>query len=226
MGVNSKPATSQKSHYWGNVARGWIKRADEAQATQKKQGMLDAFQRKIDEGPAPKAMTRETAPTQLGEVAGFDAMRRRTEQRATADTQTGVDALTRRLAAAGVLNSGAGIKALKQAQDQGAQAKQDAVQGVEFQGNQALRQEQEAVKQRNFVRDQADAEAAFQDKVFRADQSSRIFQLGQNLDSLSLQKLQLNLAQEESRFNQKMAEWEKQHTGGLFGGGGFLGLGI
>jgi hypothetical protein len=196
-----------------------------AVAREQKRGALDAFARRIDEAAGPTKLQAETAPQSTSELQGFEAMRRRTEQRANAAGQTNLDALKRRLAAAGVLNSGAGIEAMQQAMQQSEQAKADAVQNVEFEGQQQLTQQQEAVKQRNLARETQNAEAEFQDKVFRADTRSRIFQLGQNIDQLELQDLQLELAREESEFNKMMAQRmmnQGPSVGDILGGAGSL----
>jgi hypothetical protein len=200
-----------------------------AVARDQKRGMLDAFARKIEEAQGPTKLQAEAGPQSTSELQGFEAMRRRTEQRANAAGQTNLDALKRRLAAAGVLNSGAGIEAMQQAMQQSAQAKADAVQGVEFEGQQQLTQQQEAVKSRNLVREQANSEAEFQDKVFRADTKSRIFQLGQNIDQLELQDLQLELAREEQEFNKMMAQRmanQGPDIGDILGGVGSLAGGV
>src|SRR5688500_10959827 len=75
------------------------KAAAEAAAAERKRvhsektGMLSAFARKLDSAPGPTKLQAEAVPTGTGEVAGFDALRKRTEQRATASGQTTMDSL-------------------------------------------------------------------------------------------------------------------------------------
>lgn len=174
--------------------------------------------------PEPKRLSAETAPQ--GPLPQFDLMRKRVQQRSQAEGQTQQDAMRRRLAAAGTLNAGAGIKALQVAQESQARATEDAVQGVEAQEAQARAGLEESARGRNLAREQFNESMAFQDRMARADNFAKFQGLESQLDSLDMQRIQLKLQQEESAFNQRLAKWQAANTGGLFGGGGFLGLGL
>lgn len=170
-----------------------------------------------------------TAPKPLGLEAGapaklpqFDAMRARVQQRAQAEGNTQTNAMRRRLAATGTLNSGGGIRAVQQVQDAAARRTEDAVQGVEAQEAEQHTALDEAAKGRNFQREQFNE----QQKLAQADTFAKFAGLESQIDAMDLQRLQLKLQQEESSFNQRLSRWQAGRTGGLFGGGGFLGTGI
>lgn len=170
--------------------------------------------------PAPAAPAPNT----------FDVARKRAGQAAVAAKQTQGDALKRRFAAMGALNSGSAIQAEQQSaqkvdeqlanqneaidagQAQEEQRKAEVQQGRDFQAG-------EAEKQRTFQAGQAGIDRAFQDKVFSFDSASKLRALDQMDRQFGLQK-------DESEFNKRMAEEQAKKTGGLFGGGGFLGLGL
>lgn len=194
-----------------------------ATMTQRKQGLQSEYS-KISAAPGPTALAAESAPT--GPLPQFDAMRSRVQSRAQAEGQTQQDTMKRRLAAAGVLNAGAGIKALQNVQESSARATEDAVSGVDAQEAQQRTQLEESVKGRNFQRETFNEEARFKDKMFRADTFAKFQGLEMQLDTLDLSQLQFKLQQDESDFNRRLATWEAQNKGGLLGGGGFLGTGI
>lgn len=198
-------------------------------------------------GPGPKELTMEASPG-AGPLPQFEmarkqigVMRGRAQQdiqmRGNATGQNQQDLMRRRLAAAGTLNSGAGIKALQNAQtevdtrtgeelrsaNEGFDAK-----ALEQDANEAQQRVQleEAAKGRNMAREQFNEESRFKEKMFRADTVAKFQAMDLQIDQLDLSKLQLKLQQEESDFNRRLATWEAQNSGGLFGGGGFLGLGI
>jgi hypothetical protein len=149
----------------------------------------------------------------------FEAARTRATQRATADLQQNQDALKRRFAALGGLNSGAAIKQQQLLQERSQQQREEAIQGIDAaeadrHENQVNRDFQagEAEKQRGFQREQAGIDRGFQDKVFSFEKESKLKQL-------DLAAQQFSFDKEQTLFNRKMALAEQ------FGGGGLFGIG-
>lgn len=155
-----------------------------------------------------------TAAAQTGPLAEFDLMRKQVAQRATAERQTQGDALKRRFASLGALNSGAALKAQMLADEQGSRAQEEAIQGVNMaeQGERARRQEiadnrafqsSEAARARNAQRELYNADMDFKGQSFNADNDfrARVFNAEQDT------KLkQLDLMQKEfSRDSQTLA---------------------
>jgi hypothetical protein len=198
---------------------------------QKKATIQEAYGR-INSAPGPKEMALEALPT--GALPQFDLMRQRAQreisQKGNADAQGTQDIMRRRLAASGSLQSGAGIKALQTAQETASQKTQEQLQsareGIDSQEAQQRTQLEESTKGRNLQREQFNEEQRFRDRMFRADTFAKFQDLERQVESMDLSQLQVKLQQEESLFNQKLARWQASNTGGLFGGGGFLGTGI
>jgi hypothetical protein len=145
-------------------------------------------------------------------LASFDRTRERVSQQANADTQAGGDALRRRLAATGMLNSGAGIQAQQQTQERGNQVKAGQLADVDAAENAELERRAEVAQGRQFQAGEAqkgrDFEGGFREKQFEFEKTSRLRALDQ------ADRAQ-NLAQEESAFNRRLAIYD---SGGLFGG--------
>lgn len=192
--------------------------------SEQKKAKLRAQYADLSSGPGVKPLAIEGAPS--GPLPQFGAMRARVQQRAQAEGQSQANAMKRRLAATGTLNSGGGIRAVQQVQDSAARRTEDAIQGVDAQEAEQRTAMDEAAKGRNFQRETFNANQAFQEKSFRADNAVKFAGLESQIDAMDLQRLQLKLQQEESSFNQRLARWQAGKTGGLFGGGGFLGTGI
>lgn len=174
-------------------------------------------------------------------VNPFQAQREKAVQRADATAQASSDALKRRFASMGNMNSGAAVKSEQLARDQANQQKEEAIAGVnaaesqdiaqkqemqanrDFQSNEAKMgrdfQSTEAQKARTFQKGESDMDRAFQDKVFQFDSNSKLRQL-------DLADKQFALGKDESEFNKRVARRTLGQQGGLLGGGGFLGLGI
>lgn len=156
----------------------------------------------------------------------FDQQRTQVGQRVSAARQQNQDALKRRFAAIGGLNSGAAIKQQQLADDTANQQREQGMAAVndleaqarEVQVNRDF-QSGEAQKQRDFQSKQSDIDRQFQDKVFQFDKESKLKQL-------DLQSQDLALRRDENEFNKRMAQLQADRSGGLFGGGGFLGLGL
>lgn len=153
----------------------------------------------------------------------YDMARERAQQRASQTGQKNAGAIARRFAAIGGLNSGAAIKAQQMAHQQADQQREDAVRDVDIAEGQMAQQQahqsSEAEKARQFQADQAGQDRGFQEKVFSFDKESKLKQLDLAFQQFDLQK-------DESAFNRRLARYQAGQSGGLFGGGGFLGTGI
>lgn len=176
------------------------------------------------EGPAYQAKKLE------GPLPEYNAIRARVANQANAAGQTQSDALTRRFAAMGGAGNGAFIKNQQQVLQDAEAAKAEQLSQVDSQEAQARRemqmaeddkqfQSEEALKGRSLAREQFNADADFKDKVFRFDSTSKLAQLEMGF-------VQADRDAQDQAFNKQMALYQQQHSGGLFGAGGTLGLGF
>jgi hypothetical protein len=169
-------------------------------------------------GSSFKPMQAEALP-QASTDPRFAQMRNQVAQRMGAQAQQGQDALKRRFAAAGMMNSGASIKTMENAQQAASQQREEALQGVDAAETADLRQQQQAAQGRNFQREMTNAESDFKAKVFGAESAKGFVGL-----DMALEEFKIN--RDATRKNFDLAKKQADSTGGLFGGGGFLGLGI
>lgn len=147
------------------------------------------------------------------DTSQFDLARKRATQTANADKQKNQDALARRFASMGALNSGAAIKQQELSANEADVNKQNALEGIDTQQTAAAQQRQqvlenrqaeqgfassEAEKARAFQGSEADKGRAFQEKVFNAEQGSRLAQL-------DLQTKQFNAERGDQAFNRDVA---------------------
>ncbi len=212
----SKYARKYKSLGMGDFSRklkGYARGATDAAAGLEKErtGALDqkrnaisAAYTRLEAAPGPTELAKESTPA--GPLPQFEIMRQRAQRQAAASGQQTQDVMRRRLAAAGTLDSGAGIKALQVAQEQSNQQAADALEGVNAQEAAAQTEMGEAVKNRNFQRETFNEEARFKDKMFRADTFAKFQQLERQIDTLDLSQLEFQLRQEEQEFNKRVAE--------------------
>lgn len=149
----------------------------------------------------------------------FAVQREQAATRIKANAQGGQEALKRRFAAAGNLNSGAAVKAQQMAENEANRQIEDANKSIDVNEAQQNYQQGEAQKQRDFQAGQANIDRGFQEKVFNFDSKSKLRQL-------DLADKDFELRKDESKFNKMVAQDQMNKTGGLFGGGGFLGLGF
>lgn len=91
----------------------------------------------------------------------FDYARQRSQQRNKAQVQEAQDAIKRRFAAMGGLNSGAYFKQNEKLEEQGARQLGDEMQGIEAAENQEKLRQQEIKEQRDFARAEREASQAF-----------------------------------------------------------------
>lgn len=164
----------------------------------------------------------------------YDAARTRALQGVNNQNASSQDAIKRRYAATGNLNTGAYQKAAQIQDDSSNQAK-DNVTGqlnleqaktnrdLSFKEGEAEKgrafSSGEAQKQRDFQGTQFNTEMDFKKGVQAFDQSAKLRQLDQ-MDK------EFSLKQDESEFNKRAEKYKAGQSGGLFGGGGFLGTGI
>jgi hypothetical protein len=160
-------------------------------------------------------------------IAGFDLLRQKQQQKTTADLQSSDDAIKRRFAAQGGLNTGAFVKMQDVNADKIRRAGDEAMGGINFQESQQQNQMDEAQKGRDFQsteaqknRDFQQQDYTFKDKVFAFDKESKLRQM-------DLADKQFALDKETTEFNKRLAEMEMNRPGGgLLGYGGFLGTGL
>ena len=169
----------------------------------------------------PKTLQAEAMPAARGALPEFDEMRSRLRTESGRELQGANDAINRRFAALGASNSGAAIKQLQIAKDEAAKRSDDAMQSVNFQEAQQRRQLEEQDRQgaltRNFQRELVNADASFKDKVFNADQESKIAQLDLAFKEADHQR---EVDQYTIALNKLLAGDKQGLIGSLFGKGG------
>lgn len=164
----------------------------------------------------------------------YDVARNRANQRATASGQQGLEAIQRRYAAMGNLNSGAAIRT-EQLQNQNNEAqKEDSLRSIDAQelsentGRNYQANQQELA--RGFQANEAQKARDLQSNQFgqrMTFEQSQAKQAQENyLKDYELKKQQMSEDAQSNAFNKDLANYQKGHTGGFFGGGGFLGLGF
>lgn len=200
----------------------------------------------VANGAGPKVLAAETNGYKAQEssaglekhntalTAQANAEKLRATQAINAQAQGANDAISRRFAAMGASGSGAAVKQTSQvfsdASDKSTDVGNQIQESLSVQIGDAQRahmeneanrefQSGEALKGRNAGREQYNAESEFKDKVFRFDASSK-------LSALEMQETQMDRDAQDQAFNKEMANYQKQHSGGLLGGGGILGTGM
>lgn len=208
----------------------------------------------------PETFTPDTKAYQAKDYSGalpeYDAIRSQTQRTLNAQGQGAQDAIQRRFARMGNLNSGAYVKAAQLQDQTTAQTTADALNRIGFEESQARRglqqaedakvfQSTEALAGRNFQGQQAtlgrnfealqaaaarNAQAELQTNLFNAQQANQFnqwqFEADTKLDAMDLAIKQQQQAAAEAAFNAAMATYQAEHSGGLLGAGGVLGLGL
>lgn len=158
------------------------------------------------------------AANPFGGPAGADpynALRNQATEQAGNDQAQGLDAIQRRFAAMGQLNSGANIKAQEELNRQSTDAKQNAI------GNINVAEQQQALPY---------AQLQQQGQEFGSSQDLAQQQLGEQSNefgaNLQLGQNQQDLDTAANNINASLGAFQANHSGGLFGGGGILGFGI
>lgn len=163
-------------------------------------------------------------------LAEYDAVREKAVRDSQGQDQEQQEALRRRFAAMGGLNTGAAIKAQQNSTNSAMQRRQDALNNIGFQEAQQRRamqerentqefQSGEAYKAREADTERFNADLAFKNNVSQFDAQSKLRQL-------DLQHWQIQMDAANTQFNKELAMYSAKNSGGLFGAGGFLGTGI
>lgn len=172
-----------------------------------------------------------------GQGGGSDPyanQRNQAAQRAAGQQSANYDALQRRFANNGGMNSGAAIQAEGNA-DRGTQQDLENTQGKisEQQGQNDISQQQKQTlmgQEEGFQGQQATAARAQQESQFGRSQAQQQSQFSQELPlksrALDLEANQQGMDEQAMQFNENLATYAQNNPGGLFGGGGALGLGI
>ena len=140
---------------------------------------------------APQA----AAPSAAG---AFQQQRQRLTQRFTQQGQEQDDAMKRKLAQMGNLNSGAAVKLQQQGQDQIVQQREEAIGNLDSQQAQQQMQLDEAQRMRDFQGGQFDRNLALQRDAFDVDKVTK-------LGGLDIAKNEMELKRMEQEFNQAVA---------------------
>lgn len=164
----------------------------------------------------------------------YDTLRSRAVQQNSVQRNQGLEALQRRYAAMGNLNSGSNIEQINNLNRQSGEDLQNELGQINL-------GEQEGANQRNFQREMQQGGQAFQAKQadiqrqFQGEQAGLQRGLQEKLANmenatkarqLDLEFQNSDLERQAMLFNQDMAGWQREHSGGLLGGGGFLGTGL
>lgn len=179
-----------------------------------------------------------TAPVKAQTVQGYQArdlsaipeyqqLAQRTEQSYNKNAQGSNEALQRRFAAMGGLNSGAYIKQAEIQQQQNQEAKSNAMNdlGAKFAGQESERAYQSGEQAKNFNASATNQTNQFNAGLARQGQMDQIE--GQSkIAALEAQQQQMEQGANESEFNAAMQQYQAKHSGGFLGAGGFLGTGM
>lgn len=154
-------------------------------------------------------------------VPQFEALRQRQQNRQQAQVGTADDALKRRFASMGAMNSGAMVKAQQNMLDNSARQNEEATQGIDFaEAQESSRQEERGQdvgfrgEQFQFQKDEAGANRKMQESQFDRN--------------YALQEAQMNMDSQAQNFNMGMAKDAQKQAGkgivgSILGGGGVLG---
>ena len=184
-------------------------------------GNPGAYQAKAFAGPLPE----------------YDYLRRQVASQSNQKKSEAQDAIKRRFAALGGLNTGAYIKQAALADESANQQQEEALgqigfqeaqsrrglerdeSGKEFQSGEAFKQREGALGQQDFQNRVSIADFDFRQRLAQADNNSKLRQL-------DLAMYQAELGARESAYNKELSQYQAGKQGGLFGGGGTLGLGL
>ncbi len=209
------------------------------------QSMISGF--KVPDGITPGQVTADTSTYQAKDMSKsalpqYDAMRARLSSQYSQNQRQGQDAIDRQFAAAGGgPGNGAQAKQTENLVNATAAAKSADTQNLDAQEQQTRTQLQQAENDKAFQSSEAtkgrvaqigefnvgannqaqqfNAGLGLQGQQMKFDQGAKLASLNQGWDE----------AQAESRnneYNKVLSDWQAKHSGGLLGGGGFLGLGL
>ncbi len=199
----------------------------EAAAMEKKkadwQAKLDPIRQQVAGMKAPDALVMEKAEQVTGALPEYERARQKVLQQASSNKSTNIGAIQRKAAALGASGGGAFMKQTQLASEAADQQATDATADLGAQESSAIRgineRRNELAAGRNFQREGMNADQQFKFQLAKIDASSK-------LASLDLAYDDADRSRTNEKFNMELANYQKQHSGGLFGAGGFLGTGI
>ena len=174
------------------------------------QGMISNF--KAPSSVTPTDLTKMDLPL-------FDMMRQNLSTQFNQQQQQGQDAINRQFAAMGGGPSGAQVKQTENLAAGVAQAKEQGLRDINAQEAQTRTQLTEQQAQENLQAQEFNTQMGLQGQELQ-------FQEGSSLAGLNTAWDQAQEQSTNDAFNKAMGQYQAQHSGGLFGGGGFLGLGL
>lgn len=158
-------------------------------------------------------------PNQLSGQDPYNQIKQQAVNSAQAAGQQGLDAITRRYAAMGNLNSGSYANAEAQNSRDTQSATENAL------GNIGLGEQAQNIQQNQFGQQLGQQGSEFGQQLGQqASQFAQTLPLQQQ--SLDLEAKQQGLDAQANDINASLGQQQLSRTGGLFGGGGFLGTGI
>lgn len=153
----------------------------------------------------------------------YDSARNRAAIKSDAQSADNMEAIKRRYAAIGAQGSGAAISAQTMAERNSAQDKAQTQSGID------LAQTQES-NEKNFQSDMANNQRAFQGQQAQLGRDIETQKMGQQNtqfgEQMTMEQKKLDQEERAMKINASMNEWSQKHSGGVLGGGGFLGTGI
>lgn len=172
-----------------------------------------------------------------GSGSPYDYLRNKATQDAGNQQAQGLDAITRRYAAMGNLNSGAYTKAIEDNSRTAANASQNAQGQIDMAENaQALPYAQLAQQGSQFSQSlsaqlsEAEKTRGQQESQYGRTLGEQQSEFGQEMplkqQQLDLEARQQNIDKEANNINERLGTYQAHHSGGLLGGGGFLGSGL
>ena len=173
--------------------------------------------------PGPKMLSQEESKSVGNSLPQFEAVRQSLRDEASQAKQQQNDAIKRRYASLGALNSGAAIKQEQLANESIDRNIQNQLRNLGAQEAAQLGQQQfsrdEAVAARNAQREIYNADKEFQDRVFRFDAGSKLSQLDLAFDQASLARAVAQNDKLINEFNGQLSLGQaKMPKKGLLGG--------
>ncbi len=178
---------------------------------------------------SPQAPAPQSAPSAAG---AFNQQRQRLTQRFQAQGQEQDDAIKRKMAQLGNLNSGAAMKLQQQGQDQLTQQREEAIGNLDAQQAQQQIQLDESQRGRDFQRGMFDQTFGLQRDQFDVDKQTKLGQLDLAKKEMDMKKLEQEynqlLSMRESGYGvdltQALPNWVRDSTGRIINPRGY-GLG-
>lgn len=173
-------------------------------------------------------------PSYLGTLPQYDLMRKRVASQTNGADSGEQDALQRRYAAAGMINSGSYAKQQQLQEEAALNRRQEALGQVDMAEAQERSRLGEAEDQRSFQSNEAQKNRDFQGKQFdqefgfKRESFDKQFDFDKSykMQALDLEHQKLDEERRTNSFSMQLAKYQQYHSGGLFGAGGFLGTGI